>query len=178
MENKERQLKISEKTLDNYFYDWFGEVFGYLYGTGEQYVVPALKEFLSYYKREAFAPLGIDELVTNLSQPPLTTLTPATIWMLVNTLNAYDILDYGISPRYGWLTDEGFELRKYLDDHSVRHILDVLFQEHESTKNVMMSCNVGTTIYSCSCEDRDVDKGIRCINPFINPERYQYNEEE
>jgi len=141
-----------------------------MYGSGEQYVVPALKEFLSYYKREAFAPLGIDEFVTNLSQPPLATLTPATIWMLVNTLNAFDILDYGTSPRYGWLTDQGFELKKYLDDNTVEHILDVLFQEHESTKGIMFPCSHGDIM--CCCEDRDDEKGIRCINPFVDPKLY------
>jgi hypothetical protein len=35
-------------------------------------------------------------------------------WLLINTLCHADILEYGTSPRFGWLTDEGKCLQAYI----------------------------------------------------------------
>lgn len=34
------------KTLGDYFSDWQAEVFGFGYGSGEPFIIPALREFL------------------------------------------------------------------------------------------------------------------------------------
>jgi len=85
------------KTEAEYFRDWESHVFGYGYGTGEAYVIPVLKTFLEhcnegYYKHS----YQYDVLEKAVTAP--------VAWLLINTLCHADIIEYGTSPRYAWLT--------------------------------------------------------------------------
>ncbi len=40
------------KSLEAYFSDWEGHVFGYGYGSGEPHVVPALRRFVEQHVRD------------------------------------------------------------------------------------------------------------------------------
>lgn len=46
-------------------------------------------------------------------------------WLWINTLCEADILEYGRSPMYGWLTEKGERLRDYLKDKSVDEIIEI-----------------------------------------------------
>lgn len=75
---------------------WERERFGFGYGSGETHVLGALMTFgmllhegRSYDYREVEAQLG----------------GPAA-WLLINALLHSDMLNYGTSPRCGWLNDD------------------------------------------------------------------------
>jgi hypothetical protein len=93
------------KTTDDYFRDWESHFLGFGYGSGEEHVTPALKRFMelgqndggSYDHRELERELG-----------------PVVAWLLVNLLCHADAIEYGTSPRFGWLTPHGQRLREYI----------------------------------------------------------------
>lgn len=80
---------------DKHFIDWEGEVFGYGYGTGEQYTIPALHTFFSTLKDgRSYDHRDLEEK-----------LGPLGAWMLISALckGPTSIISYGSSPRYGWI---------------------------------------------------------------------------
>jgi len=82
------------KPIDDSFSDWEGSAFGFGYGAGEQYIIPLLKAFLSEVP-----------LVDSYDHENLESVLGAPIaWLLINVLVREDILEYGTSPRFGWLT--------------------------------------------------------------------------
>ena len=100
------------KNLQDHFTDWEAHVFGFGYGTGESHTVPAVRQFF-------------EQIVLNRSNYDHTTLEaalgPVVAWLLINTLCLADVIEYGTSPRYGWLTRQGealcsFVLTKSADD--------------------------------------------------------------
>jgi hypothetical protein len=138
------------KTLDNYFADWESEVFGFGYGTGERHVLPQLKAFLElcndseYNNRYDFRTLEKN-------------LTPAVAWLLINALCKTDIIEYGTSPRHGWLTDKGMLLKSYVQCRTVEQLLSA-------------TCYDRTTYSPCSeryCNCGAKQVAQKCINnPF------------
>lgn len=135
-----------QKTLDDFFTDWETEVFGYGYGTGEDYVMPALAKFLSLVPQEGAYDYNILEKAFE---------TPVVAWLLINTLCEADILDYGTSPRHGWLTKSGRTLKKYFATNSVEHITSILWRENY----------IGCGSNFCNCEENNP-----CKNPFFEAE--------
>jgi len=98
---------MNPKTIEQHWADWEKYVFGFGYGTGELYTIPALKKFFSCIQGERrydFQILGKE-------------LTPTVAWLLINILCHADILEYGTSPRYGWLTKEGESLKAFIDSN-------------------------------------------------------------
>ncbi len=92
------------KTLDDYFSDWESHVFGYGYGTGEPAVLYPLRDFfvacLNYNYQYDYVEGILGKSVT---------------WLLINALCHADIIEYGTSPRYGWMThDYGRKLCDYV----------------------------------------------------------------
>lgn len=104
------------KSPDDYFADWESHFFGYGYGTGEDHTIPALKAFFAtmtpnepyHYEalEKACGPLGA--------------------WLLINALCHADIISYGTSPRFGFLTPEGTALKAYIDATSVERMTEVI----------------------------------------------------
>lgn len=92
------------KLTDKHFVDWEGDVFGYGYGSGERPILGIMVKFFyalengrSYDYRTMYSILGIEQF-----------------WFLINALCNAGIIDYGTSPRWGWLTEKGEMLRDYI----------------------------------------------------------------
>lgn len=99
---------------DKNFIDWENHVFGYGYGSGEEHIMEGIKQLFSLLDSENYA-YSSSEL--EISMGPLPT------WLLINVLSHADILEYGTSPRYGWLThDKGVALKHYMDGKSANEL--------------------------------------------------------
>lgn len=92
------------KSIAEYFAEWHSHVFGFGYGSGEEHILPALSAFLAAIPHEGpYDYKSLEEAVT-----------PAVAWLLINALCHADIIEYGTSPRYGWLTKQGRALRDFV----------------------------------------------------------------
>lgn len=136
---------MSEKTIADYFRDWEADAFGYGYGTGEPIIIPMLKTFFAAVGRgeaeHAYAYATLEEAVG----------APAA-WLLINRLCQLDAIEYGTSPRFGWLTVRGLRLRDYFASKSAAEILDDLAAPEGYP---------GCSPTYCNCEVPG-----RCGNPF------------
>ncbi|WP_316214344.1 hypothetical protein [Bradyrhizobium sp. SZCCHNR2032] len=137
------------KTIEQYFVDWENSAFGYGYGTGEPHTLAALKGFFDALGRPD-NPNAYDYRI--LEQK----LTPTVAWLMINILCREDVIEYGTSPRGGWLTQAGEALRAFVDAHSVEE-LDALTER----RGGYASCCRDV----CNCGDNSV-LGPACPNPF------------
>lgn len=97
------QVMITDKN----FADWHSDVFGYGYGSGEEHWLPALHQFFMMLRSERGPyTYGYQELEGAFG--------PLAAWLLINTLCGADIIEYGTSPRFGWLTSRGMMIREYV----------------------------------------------------------------
>ena len=129
------------KALEDHFYDWESEVFGYGYGTGEPHIIPFIKVFLSAHDANG---------IYNYRRLE-SALTPSVAWLLINALCRADILECGTSPRNTWLTEQGKALKAFIDCYSDDQLLDLLSRNDNY---------VGCYPDYCNC-----DEAI-CHNPF------------
>lgn len=132
------------KTIDDYFRDWESEVFGYGYGTGEVHIVTALRRFLEHctegpYKRSYDYSVLEQELGATVA------------WLLINTLCHVNIVEYGTSPRYAWLTEQGTRLRDYMLSKTVAELTKLAPSDY---------IHCGSDY--CNCDDTRL-----CSNPFF-----------
>ena len=92
------------------------DIFGYNYGSGEKYIIPELRKLINlcpnngtYDYREFESCFG-----------------GLAAWLFINILCGKDVIEYGTSPRFGWLTDKGRELKTTInamtDDEIVESI--------------------------------------------------------
>jgi hypothetical protein len=132
------------KTVDQHFADWESAAFGFGYGTGEGPVFQALKHFLSLCCKGQFAHSYDHEELS-------AALTPTVAWLLINALCHADIIEYGTSPRHGWLTPHGEALKRFVCGRTVEE-LELAAQDDE---NVCYRDH-------CNCDDGD----CRPHNPF------------
>ena len=129
------------KTADDYFVDWESHVFGYGYGTGEAHILPALKAFFETIPTEGRSRYDYRVLEEKLG--------PVVAWLFINALCRADIIEYGTSPRFGWLTAEGERLKKYLAGRTPEQL-------EEAAGNDERNCYPDY----CNCTDGE------CHNPF------------
>ena len=133
------------KTNEDYFADWEAHVFGYGYGSGEEYIIGALKVFMSLCvpPERGYPAYDYQELEA--------ALTPVVAWLLINVLCNANLIEYGSSPRFGWLTKEGISLKAHIGSHDVESLCA------QTRKDEYYSlCD---PLY-CNCED------AACNNPF------------
>jgi hypothetical protein len=144
-------LAISEdismtKTIEDYFRDWETSAFGFGYGSGEPHIIPALKTFLSSYPgNDLYDYEDLDAAIT-----------PTVTWLLINVLCRQRIIEYGTSPRYGWLTPQGRDLKEFVDKHSVEELLNIL----DRADRVICYPD------ACNCAPEGYKSGVKCKNPF------------
>lgn len=127
------------KTPDDYFSNWEGHVFGFGYGSGEDYIIPALKRFLEGCPDEGAYDYRDLEAA----------LSPTVAWLLINTLCHADILEYGTSPRHGWLTATGVALRKFVSGHTHDQLVDLAQRDEDYTPCYPDCCNC-RPLYLCA----------------------------
>ena len=157
------------KTIDDYLADWEGHAFGYGYGTGEEHIIPALKKFFACAGEKA-TDLGqrwFPEELGQLYRVPLPNsfdfhilgerLTPTVAWLLINVLCRCNVLEYGSSPRYSWLTEEGERLKAYVDSKTADELIENITHRDEN----YIACYPDV----CNCGPVYL-KGPFCQNPF------------
>ena len=136
-----------EKSVEESFADWEGNVFGFGYGSGEEHTLGALKSFLA-------AVPGDENYDFELIEK---TVTPSVAWLLINTLCHEDVIEYGTSPRYGWLTKEGKALKSFVENTSLEQLMTICSRDENATV-----CYPDT----CNCGPRGHIEGANCKNPF------------
>ncbi len=92
------------KITDKNFVEWESHVFGFGYGTGEEHTIKALMRFFSLLENDR----SYDHTVLEKE------MGATVAWLLLNVFGHADIIEYGTSIRYGWLTEKGEFLRDYL----------------------------------------------------------------
>ena len=143
-----------EKTLDQYWIDWESHVFGFGYGSGEPHIIPALKRFMELCNT---GPLNTscDHVILEKE------LGPAVAWLLINCLcrHGVDIIEYGTSPRYGWLGNCGIALRQYLASKTSEELIALVCDRNE----YYIPCYPD----ACTCGN-GYQEVVICKNPFWN----------
>lgn len=139
-------MSAATKTLDESFRDYEASAFGFGYGTGEAFIVPALHRLFSAIPDRLYAHTALEEAVGG----------PAA-WLLINVLCREGNIEYGTSPRFGWLTPSGERLRSYLLAKTPDELLEVLAYDEN-----YIICSRD----SCNCGPEGYEPGRKCANPF------------
>jgi hypothetical protein len=139
---------LVEKSIDDYFADWEGHVFGFGYGSGEEHTLAALKRFMDHCPMDTAYDYRILEEA----------LTPTVTWLLINTLGHASIIEYGTSPRYAWLRPKGKALKAYIDSKTVEQLCEQTSRDQNYSPCYPDACNCGPDGY---------EKGRVCQNPFF-----------
>lgn len=135
------------KTTEDYFSDWEAHVFGFGYGTGEPHTIGALKSFLDAIPGKGT--YAYCDLESKLGQ--------VVVWLLINTLCHADLIEYGTSPRYGWLTTKGARLKEFVGSRSAEELEAMTDRDEHYDHCYPDACNCGPGGY---------EKGRVCQNPF------------
>ena len=126
------------KTLDDYWRDWEGYAFGYGYGSGEPPIIAALKKFFDLCPKDPRSGVyRYDYLILEEE------LTPAVAWLLINRLCQVDIISYGTSSRFGFLTTHGNALKEYVDRKSTEELCEILDYDEDYIRCYPDVCNCG-----------------------------------
>jgi hypothetical protein len=137
------------KTIDEYFVDWEGDAFGFGYGTGEEFTIPALLQFFSICSDEKHRSYDHEILARKMGG--------TAAWLMINALCKADIIEYGTSPRAGWLSTEGKRLREYVIGKPCDDLIGLVCNKTEDYTPCYPSvCNCGSKSRS----------GNYCPNPF------------
>lgn len=142
---------MMEKPIERHFQEWESDVFGFGYGSGEEHVLGAVKAFLGA--------VGTPDSARSYNYEILEkAVGPVTCWLLINTFGHQSLIEYGTSPRYGWLTEQGEALRDFFMAHTIDELVD--FTNLPDPDYCWPGgCNCGPTGY--------VDGGKKlCHNPF------------
>lgn len=139
------------KTLDQFFRDWESHCFGYGYGTGEEHTLGALVDFFNAMPIEG----GYD--YRELEKACGTRVA----WLLINTLCHAGVIEYGTSPRCGWLTENGNTLAEYVRKRTLAQLIVATDHDESYTECFPDYCNcVGGKSEGCCA-----------LNPFWPKQR-------
>lgn len=140
------------KTIEQNFIDWHNHVFGFGYGSGEPHIIPLVARLFSLIGREVESERGYDYKVLEKE------LGPEQAWLLINAFCQADVIEYGTSPRFGWLTDEGLALKSFFESHDPSAIVDLCTEFDENYP----PCDPT----HCNCGPNGYDENAVCQNPF------------
>jgi hypothetical protein len=127
---------------DKHFIDWENHVFGYGYGSGEMPIIGALKDWFDQLEEGR----RYDYTLMERAIGPLAT------WLLINALAHANIIGYGTSPRFGWISEKGEKLRAYMAGRTTDQLYDLVM----STDDGYIHCDPGL----CQCPEP-------CNNPLF-----------
>lgn len=139
------------KTPESYFADWESHVFGLGYGSGERFVLMALKGVFSAVGCNG-RPNSYD--YRNLEEA----VTPTVAWLLINVLGRNNLIEYGTSTRFAWLTKEGEALKAFVDSKTVDELVDICCSREDLDYCWPEGCN-------CGPQGHEAGKFF-CDNPF------------
>ncbi len=140
---------MTMKSLEQYFADWVGDTIGFGYGTGEPHLIAAVRRFLE------LTPEGEPYDYRMLE----TELTPAVSWLLICLFGHHDLIEYGVSPRFAWLTASGKRLRAFMLSKTID---DLVGMARRSPDDEVSECYRN----ACNCSLDGSPAGRRCPNPF------------
>lgn len=147
---KAAAVEIPNKSIEDSFKDWESSAFGFGYGSGEPYVIPALRTFLEHCTGLGGTAYDYAEMERLLG--------PVATWLLISALCRADILEYGTSPRFGWLTPHGKRLQDFMLSKSADGLVEIACAEREGYDVCYPDvCNHGPDGYVA---------GRVCSNPF------------
>jgi hypothetical protein len=137
------------KLINEQFIDWEAYVFGYGYGTGESRTLHALRQFLSQCTGET----------GSYNYRDVERACGETVaWLMINILCRASIIEYGTSPRHGWLSDNGKKLKQYMESKSDVELYDLVTSKAEN----YIHCAPDY----CNCGPHGFVKGQKCNNQF------------
>lgn len=140
----------STKSLNEHFIDWESSAFGFGYGSGEPHILLAIRRFFEI----------LDDGRTYDYRSMEAEFGPLSTWLLINALATHkaNVICYGTSPRFGWLTPSGKKLREFMLAHDVDDLVE------------MVCCTVESYIHcypdACNCGPSGHIAGRKCDNPF------------
>lgn len=142
------------KTQKKYFADWESRVFGFGYGTGEEHVLRSLKGFFDAVGQGVTRPNSYDYEIVEA------TIGAPAAWLLINILcrHGVDIIEYGSSPRFAWLTKEGEALKAFVDSKSVGELVETCTGDRDMDYCWPAGCNCGPNGHE--------EGKFFCDNPF------------
>jgi hypothetical protein len=147
------------KTLEENFRDWEANVFGFGYGSGETHTIPALKVFLELCNEGSYGH-SYDHRKLEVA------LTPTVAWLLINILckHSVDILEYGTSPRYAWLTKRGEALKEFVSHYTAEQLIDIACDHDQDYVHCYPD--------ACNCGSNGYEEEKECPNPFWQPDAW------
>jgi len=132
------------KDEKEWFREWECRAFGAGYGSGELPILTATKRFFEL----------MEDGRSYDSQVLEKELGATVTWLLINAFDKANMIEWGTSARYGWLTSCGEYLRDFITKHSAEELYEIVMADSDST---------------CLCDgEMHPDCGK---NPFVN-EKY------
>ena len=136
------------KSIEEHFRDWESFVFGFGYGSGERHILSSLKIFFSNIPVEGnYDYCGLEVACGD-----------STAWLLINILCKNDIIEYGTSPRFGWLTKQGKELKTFIDQNDIDALTEICTGYGPDVDICYPEL--------CNCGPEGYSKVKLCHNPF------------
>lgn len=123
---------------DKHFIDWYSHTFGYGYGDGELHIIPALKGFMATTPMEGN--YDYREIENAIGKAPT--------WFLMNELCEQNFIEYGTSPRFGWLDKKGKLLKEYMTDKTAEKLYELVMVDSDYYHCDPDFCNCGPNGYS------------------------------
>lgn len=148
-------MNAATKTIEESFIDWESNIFGFGYGSGEEHTLAALKAFMGAVGRNE-PDMGHSYEYQKLE----VACGPQVAWLLINRLahHSAHIIEYGTSPRFGWLTPQGVALKAFVDSKTVDEMVELCC----STREGFGGCGPDV----CNCGPSGYEEGRKCLNPF------------
>lgn len=135
--------------LDKHFADWESQFIGFGYGSGEPHTLLALRAFLDNCRNgDLKRQYDYEELEKAVTAP--------TAWLLISILCRANIIEYGTSPRFGWLTEQGIALRDYVTSKTADELAEIATAQRE------FNCFPD----GCNCWPNGWRQEKLCHNPF------------
>lgn len=126
-------MTTPNKSLEDCFADWEGYFIGTGYGTGEEHTLRALKTFLGNCPKEGSYDYKVLEDACG----------PSVAWLLINLLIKANIIEYGTSPRYAWLTQSGKALKAFVDARTLEQLAAMTVKTEDYDYCYPNGCNHG-----------------------------------
>ena len=118
----DENLKNKEMKERLQFKQWEGRVFGAGYGTGELPILKVVKLFFDTLKDDRNYDFNfLEEEVGE-----------QTTWLLINLLSKGNVIEWGTSSRYGWLTSCGEYVRDFIKDKTPEELYKIVTEDNHS----------------------------------------------
>src|SRR3990167_3685719 len=127
------------------FIDWESRVFGAGYGSGELPILKSVKVFFDSLEDKSYDYKKLEEKLGD-------TIT----WLLINAFDKGNVIEWGTSARFGWLTSCGEYVRDFIKGKTPEELYEIVMSDREAI---------------CMC-DGDIEGHTECgKNPMVN-EKY------